>query len=520
MRPAVIGGPKGEVPARGVGLAPILAIWVGGLLLGVGFLWFEGGLGEYFSSLYLLPWSVMAGIVVLAPSIYLYYTGKFDLFNPLVFATWSYVFPALIIGSVIVAFRLIDPYFMPFIGDPEYNLPLSLVYIAIGFAGLSLGYFLPLGRKIAERTEGYLPKMDWRPEQVWAAGVVLLIIGVGFNILGFLQGLLGYQRNIDVDVFDGLLSFLLNILTAGTVLLWLAIFSTKQKTGAFYLILAVLILFFPIRMAVLGSRSSLLIGLLPVIFTFYHSGRRIKWQHTAIFGTLAVIAMLVGIVYGTQFRNIRGSEERVEAGDYFGQVLATIEHLGDSDPGTIVADGAHALASRVENFSSLAVVVANYEQLAPYEASYGLQDNIVNDLYSSFIPRFVWPDKPSTSDPRAYSDLYFNFGDNSFAITPFGDLLRNFGPIGILIGMLILGIYLRFLYAALIDTNSPALWKKVAYFLLLTVVSYEAFYATIFPTTIRTMFVLGISFAVTHLVVVITNTGLFNPASGSRALTR
>ena len=76
-----------------------------------------------------------------------------------------------------------------------------------------------------------------------------------------------------------------------------------------------------------------------------------------------------------------------------------------------------------------------------------LKNNIINDLLTSLIPRFVWADKPNTSDPRAYSDLYFDYGENSFAITPFGDLLRNFGVIGIPLGMLIIGIYLRIIYS-------------------------------------------------------------------------
>jgi hypothetical protein len=37
------------------------------------------------------------------------------------------------------------------------------------------------------------------------------------------------------------------------------------------------------------------------------------------------------------------------------------------------------------------------------------------------------------------------------------------------------------------------MWRKVAYFPLLTTVSYEAFYATIFPSVIRVTVVLIVS---------------------------
>lgn len=480
-------------------VVPILILWAIVVAAIISFIWIESEVGSMGEGFYLLPWSALAAVCVLSPSVYLLYKGKFDLFHPLVFAAWSYVFPAYVIGSLIVAFGWVDRYFLSFIEDPQYNFPLTLVYISIGFLGLTAGFFLPVGRRLSEWIEPRLPNWRWRPEQMWLPGILLLLSGVAFNIIGFIQGLIGYQRNIEVNIFDGLLFFLLTLLTEGTVLLWLAIFSAKERTGAFYVVLIVLLIFLPLRMAVLGSRSSLVLGLLPIAMAFLYSGRRLKLRTAAVFGVIGVLAILIGVVYGTSFRNIKGSEARMSAGDYFGQVVATVDYLSEEDPQIIISQSGQALADRIDNLSSVAVVVANHEKLAPYEASYGLENNIINDLYTSFIPRFVWNEKPPTSDPRAYSDLYFGYGDNSFAISPFADLLRNFGPIGIPIGMLILGIYLRIIYASLIDTPNPAMWKKVAYFSLLTVVSYEAFYATIFPSLVRLIFVLGISLFLVNL---------------------
>ena len=493
----------GRLPAAGRErsnfIVPIILLWavVGAAVLS--FIWVDNELASLLEGFYLLPWAALAAVCICAPSVYLLYTGKFDLFHPLVFAAWSYLLPAFVIGSVVIAFGLVNPYYMAFIEDPQYNLPLTLIYISIGFIGLTIGFYIPVGKRVARVIEKRLPKWDWRPEQVWLPGILLLLLGVAFNIIGFIQGLLGFQRNIEVNIFDGLLFFLITVLTEGTVLLWLAIFSAKQRNAAFYLVLAILLLFLPLRMAVLGSRSSLVLGLLPIAFAFVYSGRKLKLRTAAMFGVIGLLAVLIGITYGTTFRNIKGSEARINAGEYFAQVSATIEYLSSENPAVIMEQSLQTLAERSETLSSVGVVVANYEKLAPYEASYGLENNIVNDLYTSFIPRFVWPEKPPTSDPRAYSDLYFNYGDNSFAISPFADLLRNFGPIGIPIGMALLGLYLRLIYATLIETPDPAMWKKVAYFTLLTVVSYEAFYATIFPSMIRLLFVLGVSLALVNL---------------------
>jgi len=180
-------------------------------------------------------------------------------------------------------------------------------------------------------------------------------------------------------------------------------------------------------------------------------------------------------------------------------VTATLEYLSRKDTSDVLSEAAGALAQRVENLSSLAVVVSNYKKLEPYEESYGIKNNIYNEFVTSFIPRFVWPDKPLASNARAYSDLYFNFGENSFAITVFGDLLRNFGPIGVPLGMVILGVFLRLIYKVLIDTPEPRIWKKAAYYPLLILAQYEGFYSSIFPSAIRVLAVLTVSLLIAGL---------------------
>ena len=473
-----------------VGLLPILIIWGLVALAAVSLLGLEagafGGMGRY----YMIPWSLLAGIAILVPSGYVFFKKGFDLFHPLVFGVWTYIFPAFVLGGIILAFGLSEPYFLAFIEDPEFNLPLSLFYVVIGYLAVVAGFFLPLNKFAVRGFERMIPSWKWELNDVWVPGLVLIGIGIGFNVLGFLQGVLGYQRIDQTGLFDGLFFFLTVIFNIGNLLLWLAVFQTKKRPDFFYPIVGLLILMPPLKMALQGSRGSLILSLFPIAMAFWYSGRRLKWQHAALSGVIFFVAISVGIVYGTTFRNIKGSEERINAGDYAGQVIETIDYISRTETSKLISEGSRTFFERIENLSSLGVVVANHKSLEVYEESYGLKNNIVNDLMTAFIPRFVWPDKPSTSEPRAYSDLYFNYGENSFAITPFGDLLRNFGPFGIVIGMMIVGVYFRIIYSLLIDTPEPRIWKKMAYFPLLSVVSYEAFYATIVPSMVRVLVIL------------------------------
>ncbi len=493
-------------PKRANMLLPILFLWGFGIIFLFGYFIFDEGITETFGEYYLIPWALLAGAIILSPGIYLFYKGKFDLFHPLVYGVWSYMFPAFIIGAFIITYGYTNSYVLLFVTEPEYNIPLALIYVIIGYLGLIVGFYLPFGKFFVNKMDKFVPTAKWNPDDIWLPGIALIFAGLAINIIGILQGVLGFQRIDEIGAFDSLVSFLTVFFILGYILLWLGIFQTKRRDGLFFIMLFFLLALIPFRLFMQGGRSSLGTSVIFIAFAFWYSGRRLKWQHSAIFGAIFIAAIFVGIIYGTTFRQIKGSEERINAGEYVEQVFETIDYISRKDTTIILEDGVRNLAERIENLSSLAVVVANYEKLEPYEESYGLKNNIYNDFVTSFIPRFIWSDKPPTSDPRAYSDLYFDYGESSFAMTPFGDLLRNFGVIGIPLGMLIFGFYFRIIYSYLIDTNEPRIWKKVAYYPLLTVVSYEAFYGIFFPTLIRTLPVVAISLIVAGFFVRKTKT--------------
>jgi len=230
-----------------------------------------------------------------------------------------------------------------------------------------------------------------------------------------------------------------------------------------------------------GNRAGLILILVLVAFAYCFSGRKITARHYAIGGVLVTLAVVFGIIYGTTFRNVKGSEEQISLDQYVTLVPATWNRLVEQDPGTTLVNGFSTLSERLDAISPLAVVVSNYEALAPYEEAWGINDNIYVDTFIFFIPRVVWPDKPVSIDPSRYGDLYFNFPENSFTLTPMGDLLRNFGPIGVPIGMFILGMIIRVLYSTLIEGQDFSYWRITLFFMMFTTISFEGTFGLIIP---------------------------------------
>lgn len=442
-----------------------------------------------FKQMYLLPWALMVGAVVSAPSIYLFYKGRFNLFHPLVFAAWSYFIPAFFLGSLILASGLSQPYFLSFVEDEKYNLPLTLVYVALGYAGMTLGFFLPISGKIGKKISARLPNPQWKPEKLLFPGLLLLAIGLTNVILGFIYGILGYQRVDVIGAYDGLLFLLSLIWLEASFLLWLAVFMAKKINVSHLIIIGVWCFVALTKSAYQGNRGSLFQVCILIVCAFIFSGKQIKLPFRILGGTVLAIAVLAGIFYGTAFRSVKTSEAQVEIGEYSEYILETFDKVLEQDAGESLGQGFTAMAERLDAVSSLAVVVSNYEKLAPYEESYGLDNNIWNDSIYFFIPRPLWLEKPVSSDSHKYGDLYFNYSENSFTITPMGDLLRNYGPIGVPLGMILLGFVIRIFYSALIENQEFSVWRVTLFYMLLTSINYESFYGTIIPYLIRVGFI-------------------------------
>lgn len=450
--------------------------------------------------LFLLPWVIGLAAVMAVPSTILAIRGEFTFANPIVFATISYFFPAFVLGGIFLSLGFSEPYFLSYIQDAEYNLPLTIVLIGLGFISLSAGYFVPLGKRLGSVMSRVIPKADYSPKAFILPALILLFLGVINTVFAFLIGLFGYQFSSESNTYAGLiyLSTLLRIEAA--FLLWLIIFRNNKLSALSWGII-VLLASLDITSAIFaGNRGTILQVFVVILLAYTLSGRSLRLRHGLIGGLLLSVGILAGMVYGTTFRVVKGSEAQQSATEYTDNIWKTFDEVNRNSTYDSVSMGLSMLSERLDIVSTLAVVVSNYEQLKPFEEAYGLDNNIWIDTTTFIIPRVIWNEKPAASDPRKYSDLYFNVSESSFAITPMGDLLRNYGVVGIAIGMFLLGIVLRFIYSSLIQPTGTPIWRTTLYFMLLTAVSYEGFYGTIMPHLFKVGFTALVGLAIVVLI--------------------
>jgi oligosaccharide repeat unit polymerase len=462
-------------------LVPVLALWTTVVICGVVWLLLDEDLSKTFPQYYLFPWVLITAVSIAIPNLYLIKKNQFNFFHPLTFAAWSYFVPGFVVGGLILATGISEPFYMSLISDAQFNLPLTMVYVSLGYLGLSVGFFFPFSNKIGKKLGELLPIWDWQLNQVILPALGLLVIGLANTVLAFAFGILGFQRVEEIGAYDGTLFLLTLLWLEAAFLLCLWLFKSPRLTTNHYFVIALLTLVTFSKAAFQGNRGSLIQIFFMVTMAYVFSGRKITVKHGVYGFILLTLALLIGMIYGTTFRNIKQTEQRISIDQYSEYVFTALGAVFEQNLAANLQQGFSSLADRMESVSSLAVVVSTYEQQQPYEESYGLDNNIIKDSLIFFIPRPLWQDKPVASESHRYADLYFNFSENSFTITPMGDLLRNFGPIGVPLGMILLGFVLRLLYTSLVEVRPNSMWRLMIYYLLLTTISYEAFYSTIIP---------------------------------------
>lgn len=477
--------------------APGLILMAAAVLIAGFFLVLSSELTESFPYLYLLPWITGLLVVLAVPTVYLYYRGRLTLIDPLVFATWSYFFPAFVIGGLTLSAGWSQPYFLTYIQDADYNLPYTVVLIMLGYAGLAAGYLSPFGSKVGAALSSYLPTRDFDNSVLLAPGLFLLILGTLNTVIALFFGIFGYQKLDVVESYSGIVVLGTLFWMQGSFILWFYAFR-RRSVDLRSVSLVILLLGTTLGRALFsGNRAALLQAFIIVILAFLLSGGKLNFRRATIAGLLLSFCLVAGMIYGSTFRDVKGTESSVSLDQYAGNIVDTFDEVGRFDLGDSLEFALMGLAVRFDTLSSVAVVVSTYEQLQPYEESYGLDNNIWKDITTFFVPRIIWSEKPVASEPRKYSDLYFNYGDNSFAITPIGDLLRNYGPFGVPIGMFLFGIVIRFIYRSLIENQPRTMWRATLYFMLLMSISYESFYGLLIPS----LFKVGITAVVGLLIV-------------------
>ena len=130
-----------------------------------------------------------------------------------------------------------------------------------------------------------------------------------------------------------------------------------------------------------------------------------------------------------------------------------------------VTKGVDYFFTRFRDIDNVALVQSQTPSVYPY----GSGSHYLDFPLLLFVPRVFWPDKPRLDDGDQFSLTYWQLpkGDHtSTPLTAIGDLYRNFGLVGALLGLALLGIVIALLtrlYQRFFSYRAVAIWLFLLY---------------------------------------------------------
>lgn len=439
------------------------------------------------------------------PVLLLFKSRHVDFFHPLVFAAFSFGLPMIVIRGIYLALGG-DSAVLALTADPTYFLRLALVYLAVGWTAVLLGFYVPLGGSIIRRL--HLPG--------WLVGerrmtllpiVVVFVLGVGFNLMVIREGAFGSSLS-EITGDLSLVSVLRPLSAMMSMAFFLLLFGSaryrgKSKWRAATMGAGIVILGFTF---VSGSRAALFSTMiLATMAIFYARYARLEYRRLMPFLAISIIALLVGVLVITQFRNLRirmYSNLPVSVEETISLMGGALQYSGGllfNEQASFIGT---SLLDRFVGIDTLGVTLARAESLKSAEKAAGISNNIINELAVGFIPRMLWPEKPLVGEfGLAFTRIYLESPyRSSNGPTIFGDLFRNFGFFGVPIGMFIVGLYLRILYGSLIQRGIRSPLAPLFYVSLYGTFNWEATYTPFITNGLRTLFALATMTALIYIL--------------------
>jgi hypothetical protein len=295
----------------------------------------------------------------------------------------------------------------------------------LGYLSLLAGYASPATRLFASA----VPRLrrDWSPLTTMGAGIALIPIGIVITFLGQTGAI---PRQLGTGVIG---VFALGYVYANC-LLTLVILRHGWRLPI--VILAANLVFSVLWGVMTGRKQQILISPAMVVLTaaILRNRLRMRW---VVAGALAVALVYPVSVFVKNELGSRTAENVLNP-------VETLKTVGSfvtsTRPAEYFVEGMIALGSRTDALGVTSVLVRDTPERSPYQ--YG---RTLGLFFVSFVPRGMWPDKP-TINTGLWITATYGSGEHiqsSTGPTQVGEWFVNFGWPGVAMGMLLLGFIMR-----------------------------------------------------------------------------
>ena len=411
--------------------------------------------------------------------------GSLDLFE--------IIYPISISYFLLFGFRallvLLEPWAtsvslnLSLINVAEY-IPLALQYVISGFSALLFGYYSGVGTRLAQ----ILPRTRWVQGTVSSLGRVFPVFAVGFIAQFYL-----WHRGDVPAVGEGtpLNDPITHISFLGYygLALGLILFITTQPKRRALLLPAIsfMLVLETWYVFVTLQRSNLILLLLIAGMSLHYFRRRIPARQLVLVALLFVCFLFP---LTEQFRKVYWFSHQPTEPEFLTSYRTAFEDLQESGGwGPYLRNSVVTFSNRLHGLDSLMVSLYKTPATIPF-----LRGETLGNLFiGTFIPRFIWPEKPKIYFSDTFARDYWGlppYIHAAIAVSQIGELYLNYGLVGVLLGMFCLGVLYRILYVYLVMQQSSSLGAFLYIFVFSSVIFIDRELAVVYGTLIKRMVVL------------------------------
>jgi len=332
------------------------------------------------------------------------------------------------------------------------DLIVGQIFGLLGLSVMLIAYSLPFGRVLADRLPR--PLVDWPLSTLITVSIVMLILGWGV----LLPGAVGLIPGGWGSGFIGAFTFGTIYANVTLTLGWI-----RHRSTTALLLLALNILLGVAFGLVTTSKTQVLIRPFISAITFVLVGGKIRTRWLAA-GLVALALLYPASNIG---RNIRGHYPSLAAAvaDPVGMLTAIGAQSARWDLGEWFETGLVATSHRVDALGATSVLVRDTPRRFEFQ-----NGRTLALFFQAWVPRVIWPEKPDITIGRWVTSTYGSGPHIASNTAPshIGEYYINFGALGVIFGMFLVGSLGRFAHESLMWRGGTA-----ASILVMTVVLYQ-----------------------------------------------
>lgn len=387
----------------------------------------------FYENLNLISYLALITITILSLSSFLINVGRrFDFFEPIYFVSLLFIFVFFLRPLQILFDPSVRVRYLP--NDLHY-IETALIFGAIGLVSFLFGYNLKLGNVLGNKVS--VLGNNWNKKR-------LVLVSFSYTIIGLIAYFFAIHQSGGVGLFfetlrgrrllsgNWAIASFVQLVQISSLLLLAYYFKTRKLL--FPALVCVLLSF--VTSLFLGGRSIIIVYLFQPVVIYYYI-RKFRTQKRLSF----LVALIIISVFAVLIIVILGSMRvHIAKGGFLGDI--------SSMPDIFLMGIVQRLIGEFTQFDWFAIILYLVPMAVPYH-----NGSTFLQFFYMFIPRAFWAEKPL---PIAYTvNQMFTQSPNPSG-TPFtilGELYLNFGILGIILGMILFGLFFKSIYCYFKNNN-------------------------------------------------------------------